>query len=92
VVVRSPEIQDAVPIRSAPMAETTMASRDGLELLANDLVDPATVARNLKSMHRTEQCMKVRCRTWSSRIPCIVEYSNNMLPCAGCRGEISTEI
>jgi hypothetical protein len=60
VVVRSPEIQDAEPMRSAPMSEAATASRGGLELLADDLINPATVARNLESMRRTEQWMKVR--------------------------------
>jgi hypothetical protein len=60
VVVRSPEIQDAEPIRSAPMSETAAASHDGLELLADDLINPATVARSLESMRRAEQWMKVR--------------------------------
>jgi hypothetical protein len=59
VVVRSPEIQDAEPIRSAPMSETTATSRGGLELLTDDLVDPMTVARNLEAMQRAEQWMKV---------------------------------
>jgi hypothetical protein len=60
VVVRSPEIQDAEPIRSALMSEATTTSRDGLELLADDLISPAAVARNLESMRRAEQWMKVR--------------------------------
>jgi hypothetical protein len=51
VVVRSPEIQDAEPVRSAPMLEATETSLSGLELLANGLIDPAMVARNLESMH-----------------------------------------
>jgi hypothetical protein len=59
VVVRSPEIQDAELIRSAPMSEAAATSRGGLELLANDLVDPATVARNLEAMRWAEQWMKV---------------------------------
>jgi uncharacterized membrane protein len=59
VVVRSPEIQDAEPIRSAPMSEAAATSRDGLELLADDFINPATVARNLESMRRAEQWMKV---------------------------------
>jgi hypothetical protein len=59
VVVRSPEIQDAEPIRSALMSEAAATSRGGLELLADDLVNPATVARNLEAMRRTEQWMKV---------------------------------
>jgi hypothetical protein len=54
VVVRSPEIQDAEPIRSVPMSEAAATSRDGLELLADDLINPTTVARNLESMRRTE--------------------------------------
>jgi uncharacterized membrane protein len=66
VVVRSPEIQDAEPIRVTPMSEAATTSRNGLELLADDLVDPATVARNLESMRRAEQWMKVRCGTMSS--------------------------
>jgi hypothetical protein len=60
VVVRSLEIQDAEPIRSAPMSKATTTSRDGLELLADDLISPATVARNFESMRRAEQWMKVR--------------------------------
>jgi hypothetical protein len=69
VVVRSPEIQDEEPIRAAPMSEVATTSRDGLELLADDLVDPATVARNLELMRRAEQWIKVRCNTLSSRVP-----------------------
>jgi hypothetical protein len=50
VVVRSPEIQDAEPIRSAPMTGAATSSRGGTELLADDLVDPATVARHLEAV------------------------------------------
>jgi hypothetical protein len=53
--VRETEIQEAVPIRSAPMSEATSTSCGGLELLANNLVDLAVVARNMESMHRAEQ-------------------------------------
>jgi uncharacterized membrane protein len=60
VVVRSPEIQDAESIRLALMSEATTTSRDGLKLLADDLISPAAVARNLESMRRAEQWMKVR--------------------------------
>jgi uncharacterized membrane protein len=60
VVVRSPKIQDVEPICSAPMSEAATTSRDGLELLADDLISPAMVARNLESMRQTEQWMKVR--------------------------------
>jgi hypothetical protein len=59
VVVRSPEIQDAEPIRSASMTEATTSSRGGVELLADDLVDPATVARHLEAVRQAEQWMKV---------------------------------
>jgi hypothetical protein len=59
VVVRSPEIQDAEPIRSAPMTEAAMSSRGGIELLVDDLVDPVTVARHLEVVRQAEQWMKV---------------------------------
>jgi hypothetical protein len=59
VVVRSPEIQDAEPIRSAPMTEAATSSRGGIELLADDLVDPATVAPHLEAVRQAEQWMKV---------------------------------
>jgi hypothetical protein len=59
VVVRSPEIQDAEPIRSAPMTEAATSSRGGIELLADDLVDLATVARHLEVVRQAEQWMKV---------------------------------
>jgi hypothetical protein len=63
VVIRLLEIQDAEPIYSAPMFEAAATSHDGLELLADDLINPATVARNLESMHRAKQWMKVCTRT-----------------------------
>jgi hypothetical protein len=59
VVVRSPKIQDAEPIHSAPMTEAATSSRGGVELLADDLVDPATVARHLEAVRQAEQWMKV---------------------------------
>jgi hypothetical protein len=59
VVVRSPEIQDAEPIHSAPMTEAATSSRAGIELLADDLVDPETVARHLEAVRQAEQWMKV---------------------------------
>jgi hypothetical protein len=59
VVVHLPEIRDAEPIRSVPMSGATMTSRGRIELLADDLIDPATVARNLEAMRRAEQWMKV---------------------------------
>jgi hypothetical protein len=59
VVVRSPEIQDAEPIRSVPMTEASTSSRGRIELLADDLVDPATVAWHLEAVRQAEQWMKV---------------------------------
>jgi hypothetical protein len=64
VAIRSPEIQDAEPIRSAPMTEAAASSRGGVELLANDLVDPATVARHLEAVRQAEQWMKVSSRSF----------------------------
>jgi hypothetical protein len=61
VVVRSLEIQDAELIRSAPMSGTATSSRGGIELLEDDLVDPAVVARHLEVMRQAEQWMKVSC-------------------------------
>jgi hypothetical protein len=62
VVVRSPEIQDAEPIRSAPMTEAATSSRGGIQLLADDLVDPATMARHLEAVRQAEKWMKVSSR------------------------------
>jgi hypothetical protein len=62
VVVRSLEIQDAEPIHSAPMSGAATSSRGGIELLADDLVDPVMVARHLEAVHQAEQWMKVSSR------------------------------
>jgi hypothetical protein len=62
VVVRSPKIQDAEPIRSAPMTEAAASSRGGVELLADDLVDPATVAQHLEAVRQAEQWIEVSSR------------------------------
>jgi hypothetical protein len=62
VVVRSPEIQGAEPIRSAPMTEAATSSHGGVELLADDLVDPATVARHLEAVRQAKRWMKVSSR------------------------------
>jgi hypothetical protein len=52
VVIRSPEIQDAEPIRSAPKSGAAMSSHGGIELLADDLVDPVAVARHWRRCAR----------------------------------------
>jgi hypothetical protein len=62
VVVRSPEIQDAEPIRSVLMTEAATSSRGGIELLVDDLVDPATIARHLEAVRQAERWMKVSSR------------------------------
>jgi hypothetical protein len=41
------------------MSGATTTTRGGIELLADDLVDPAVVARNLEAMRRAEQWMKL---------------------------------
>jgi hypothetical protein len=50
VVIHSPEIQDVEPICSAPMSKAATSSRGGIELLADDLVDLATVAQHMEAM------------------------------------------
>jgi hypothetical protein len=62
VVVHSLEIHDAEPIRSAPMTGAATSSHGGTELLADDLVDPATVARHLEAVRQAERWMKVSSR------------------------------
>jgi uncharacterized membrane protein len=44
------------------MSGAATSSRGGIELLADDLVDPAAVARHLEAMRQAEQWMKVSCR------------------------------
>jgi hypothetical protein len=83
VVVRSLEIRDAEPIRSAPMTEAATSSCGRVELLADDLVDPATVARHLEAVVQDEQWMKVSSHnSWSSQ-SFSVEYSSDV--CCPCR-------
>jgi hypothetical protein len=62
VVICSPEIQGAEPIRSAPMTEAATSSRGGIEVLADDLVDPTMVARHVEAVRQAEQWMKVSSR------------------------------
>jgi hypothetical protein len=44
------------------MSGAATSSRGGIELLADDLVDPAAVARHLEAMRQGEQWMKVSYR------------------------------
>jgi hypothetical protein len=93
VAIRSPEIQDAEPIRSAPMAEATTSSRGGIELLADDLVEPAVLAQHLEAMRRAEQWMKVRSRCLpSSQSIALSTLLDLNLCCAGRRGAIPREV
>jgi hypothetical protein len=83
VVIRSPEIQDAEPIRSVPMTEAATSSHGGVELLADHFVDSATVARHLEAVRQAEQWMKVSDRnSWSSQ-SFSVEYPSDV--CCLCR-------
>jgi hypothetical protein len=54
VAIHSPEIQDAEPICSAPMTEATASIRGGIELLADDLVEPTTVVKHLEAIRQAE--------------------------------------
>jgi hypothetical protein len=63
-VTTSPEVALDVAIRSAPMTEATASSRGGIELLADDLVEPATVAKHLEAIRQGEQWMKVSSRSF----------------------------
>jgi hypothetical protein len=45
------------------MTEATTSSRGGIELLADDLIEPATVAKHLEAIRRAEQWMKVSSRS-----------------------------
>jgi hypothetical protein len=60
-MVREAMVEDATPLRSAPMPETGTSSCGGLELLDEELIDPTVVALNLESWRHTEQWVKVRC-------------------------------
>jgi uncharacterized membrane protein len=42
------------------MSQAAATSRGGLDLLADDVVDPATVVHNLEAMRQAEKWMKVR--------------------------------
>jgi hypothetical protein len=72
VVVRSPKIQGAEPIRSARMSGTATTSRGGIKLLADDLVDPAAVARHLEAMHRAESSQSAISAEYQSDSYCLL--------------------
>jgi hypothetical protein len=49
VVVHEPVIEEATPICLAPMSDMTSSSRGSLELLDDNLIDPAVVAQSMES-------------------------------------------
>jgi hypothetical protein len=57
------------------MTEATTSSRGGIELLADDLVEPATVAKHLEAIRQAEQWMKVNSRSFLSSQSSVVEHS-----------------
>jgi hypothetical protein len=65
------------------MSEAAATSRGRLELLADDFIDPAMVARNLESMRQAEQWMKVHDSTLEESNSTRTEYS--MMVVALCR-------
>jgi hypothetical protein len=46
------------------MTEATASGRGGIELLADDLVEPATVAKHLEAIRQAGQWMKVSSRSF----------------------------
>jgi hypothetical protein len=54
VIVREAMIEDVALLCSAPVPETRSTSRGGLELLDDDLIDPAFVSLSMESWRRTE--------------------------------------
>jgi hypothetical protein len=65
------------------MTEDATSSRGGIELLADDLVDPAMVARHLEAVRQAKQWMKV-----SSHDPYVVNplALSTHLMCVVCVG------
>jgi hypothetical protein len=61
VVVREEVIEEAAPLRLAPMPETGSSSCEFLELLDDDLIDPAFVSLSMESWCRMENWIKVYC-------------------------------
>jgi uncharacterized membrane protein len=92
VAICSPEIHDAEPIRSALMTEAATSSRGGVELLADDLVDPATVARHLEAVRQAEQWMKVSSLNFLVVNPLLLSTRVTCVVCAGRRGEVPREV
>jgi hypothetical protein len=92
VAIRSPEIQDAEPIRSAPMTEATASSRGGIELLADDLVEPTMVAKHLEAILQAEQWMKVSSRSFRVANPLSLSTRVTRVVYAGHCGEVPRQV
>jgi hypothetical protein len=75
VIVRKPIIEDVELIHLAPMPEATSSSRGGLELLDDNLIDPAIVARSMESWRHTEQGSRYVASTLSSLVSRNIEYT-----------------
>jgi hypothetical protein len=58
------------------MTEATASSRGRIELLADDLIEPATVAKHLEAIRQAEQWMKVSSRSLLSSQSFVIEYSS----------------
>jgi hypothetical protein len=54
-------IEDVVPLCSGPMPKTGSTSYGGLELLDDDLIDPAFVSVSMDSWCCIENWIKVHC-------------------------------
>jgi hypothetical protein len=61
VVACEPIIEEAVSIHSAPVPEATSTSCGGLELLDDNLIDPAIITQSMESWRHTKRWIKVRC-------------------------------
>jgi hypothetical protein len=92
VAIRSPEIQNAEPIRSAPMMEATASSRGGVELLADDLVEPATVAKHLEAIRQAEEWMKVSSHNFRVANPLSLSTRVTLVVYAGRCGEVPRQV
>jgi hypothetical protein len=84
VVVCETEVQETAPIHSAPMSEATSTSRGGLELLADNLVDPAVLARNMERCAVQSNGSRYVAGTLSSNVLRSSEYLLTVFPAAEC--------
>lgn len=62
VVFREAMVGDTTPLRSMLMPETRTSSREGLELLDDNLINPTFMFLSMESWCHTEQWIKVQCQ------------------------------